>query len=113
MVKFVRFSDSHYDTDIKPPCSTCNTSTLNNPLSEVLQLQPRCYLCDISTAGTNFPRVSKVGGVHLQLVVAAHQIIVDIPIKVTTQAAHPALQPNACIRHRFLVKNTKKKLRFM
>lgn len=49
------------------------------------------YRCDISTAGQNFPGVSKVWGVHLQLVVAAYQIIVDVSIKVTTQATHPAL----------------------
>lgn len=55
-------------------------------------LTRRMYLCYISTAGNNFPGVAKVWGVHLQLVIATHHIIVDIPIKVTAQTTHPALR---------------------
>lgn len=49
------------------------------------------HLCYIGTAGNHFPGVPKVWGVHLQLVVATHHVVVDIAIKVTTQTAHPAL----------------------
>ena len=56
-----------------------------------LQSQMRFYRCYIGTAGNDFPGVPKMGGIHLQLVVAAHQVVVDVPIKVTTQTTHPTL----------------------
>lgn len=49
-----------------------------------LQSQTRLYLCYIGTARNDLPGVSKMGGIHLQLVVAAYQVVVDITIKVTT-----------------------------
>lgn len=45
--------------------------------------------------------------VHFQLVVAAHQVIIDISIKVTTQTTHTALHTkNVC--NQSLISNTVK-----
>jgi len=49
------------------------------------------HLSDVSTTWFDFPGVSKVGKSNLQLIIAAHQVVVRDSIKVTAETTHSTL----------------------